>query len=111
MRMINKLYVASLICLVASSTADARKLRPTPIFEIETVAAETHAKITAEHIWSTGDWTFEDFRQKTPKTTSGRLTDDQLRALRAELSRAPWQHTYSQPPCARPPTETRYSVD
>ncbi len=109
--MLNRLFFASLVPLFLSATADARRLAPAPIFEIETVAAETHSKITAERIFVNGHWTIEDFRSKTPRTTSGHVTDEQMRALRAELAKAPWQHTYSHPPCARPTTETHYSVN
>jgi hypothetical protein len=111
--MSNKLYLASLLPLLASATslAQPHPLRPTAVLEIDTVSSQTHAKITSEQIWVNGAWTHQDFRSKTPTTTSGRVGDDQLRALRAELALAPWHHMYSQPPCPLPATTTEYRVD
>jgi hypothetical protein len=112
--MSNKLFFASLLPLLASSTVagaqPAERMRPSPLLDIEVVVPATHAKVTSTHVWMTGGWSFEDFRGKTPSTASGRLTEHQLRVLRDELGRAPWQHRYTQPPCAIPQLATEYRV-
>jgi hypothetical protein len=127
--MLNEIAVATLVTGLWAATAAAQpvapqagpapgpigasgahRMRPTLELEIDTVAGQTHAKITSVHIWATGAWTFEDFRSKTPKTASGRISADALRALHAELARAAWQHTLTQPPCETPQIATEYLV-
>jgi hypothetical protein len=112
--MLKPLVIASLIASASSAAraddANARRMRPEPLFEVNVVAGRTHAKITSTTVWASGAWSFEDFRSKTPKTSNGRLDADQVRALREELAGTPWKHTYSQASCVTPVIETEYRV-
>ena len=108
--MLTKLILASLVPVLATTTAahadDKAQLRPSPMFEIDAVATQTHAHIVSETVWINGAWTLQDYRAKTPRTTSGRLTEDQLRELRDELARTTWSKTYNRRACPPLPTIT-----
>jgi hypothetical protein len=106
--MTTKLLLASLplfISSIAGADPDSQhRIAPrAPIYEIDVVATQTHAKITSTLVWPNGAWTLEDFRTKTPTTKSGRLDAAQRKQLVDDLSRATWKKNYVAVRCMAPP--------
>src|SRR5580698_3530166 len=79
--------------IAAPAAADVAPRQPVaPIFEIDKLDTRADVPQQTVKLWRTGAWTFEETSKgKTTASSSGNLTDVQLKQVRVDLGAATWK--------------------